>query len=464
MVYHGKEIDSQSFHRKRRWLRLALVLLLVAVGTGFSLVYRDSLYLRMTRVLAAGGEDPIPIQRLEQTDYELHIPATGEITGLESTPVATPSTRGGGLKVAWLIPEGSFVDAGDVVVRYDNVEARLNLERQENTLEANEERTKVASGKQATDEKVLAYDRTDAEKEYEYAMTVMPQDETIFSKWEIIEAKINAGFAKERIDFLANKGRVQKRIARSDQQILAIERSKAEAEMTVAKQTLANLELKAPKGGLVLYRRDRNRDPQVGDDSWPGQVLVEIIDLAALQARLYVLERDAGSLAKGNEVMVRLDSIPEKEYHGTVRSVATLAQPLERNSPLKYFITEVTITNAGADLKRIRPGMSLKADVILEKYDSCFVVPASAVTTKESRQLVYIQDKDKFVPRPVQVGAATHGQATILEGVKEGEVIAMRNPFEERKAYLPDFSKAQGADAGPGGGFPGGPRMIRIGR
>ena len=61
---------------------------------------------------------------------------------------------------------------------------------------------------------MLGYDRTDAEKDYEYAMTVLPQDETIFSKWEIIEAKINAGFAKEKIDFLANKGKVQKRIAR----------------------------------------------------------------------------------------------------------------------------------------------------------------------------------------------------------------------------------------------------------
>jgi hypothetical protein len=164
-----------------------------------------------------------------------------------------------------------------------------------------------------------------------------------------------------------------------------------------------------------------------------------------------VLERDAGSLARDKSVVIRLDAIPEKEFHGIVRSVTALAQPLERNSPLKYFTCEVTINDAGQDLRRIKPGMYLKADVILEKYDSCYVVPASAVTTKGMEALVYVKQGEKFVPKPVRVGAETHGQATILSGVEENELIAMRNPFELRKAHLPDFSKAGAAGAGGGG-------------
>jgi multidrug efflux pump subunit AcrA (membrane-fusion protein) len=284
-------------------------------------------------------------------------------------------------------------------------------------------------------------------------MTVLPQDETIFSKWDIIEAKINAGFAKERIDFLGNKGRVQKRIARADQQILAIEKSRAQAELSIAKQTLDSLVLKAPKGGLLLYRRDRMREPQIGDESWQGQVLIELVDLNALQARIYVLERDAGSLTKDKPVLIHLDSIHERTFHGTVRSVSALAQPLERGSPLKYFTCEVTITDASEDLKRIKPGMALKAEVVLDHYDACFVVPASAVTTKGMENLVYIKQGDKFVARAVKLGAGTHGQATILDGVKENEIVAMRNPFESRKVRLPDFSKASAAGGGGGGRF-----------
>jgi penicillin V acylase-like amidase (Ntn superfamily) len=100
--------------------------------------------------------------------------------------------------------------------------------------------------------------------------------------------------------------------------------------------------------------------------------------------------------------------------------------------------------------------MALKAMVVLESYASCFVLPASAVTSKGTEDLVYVKKGDKFLPRPVKLGASAHGQATILDGLNEKELVALRNPFEERKAHLPDFSKA-----GTGGG--GGPgRMMRI--
>jgi HlyD family secretion protein len=461
MTYHAQDkIDSKSVKPAVRAARVLVLLVVVGAVAGF-LMYRSKIWTRVTQVLAAADEDPIPVESLQKVAFQLEVPAYGEIIGLESVPIPTPSTRTGSLRVAWLIPEGSFVKEGDTVVRFDSTDAVLTLEKQENTLEANAERTKITTGNQKTDETVLQIDKTDAEKEYEYAMTVLPQDETIFSKWDIIEAKINAGFAKERINFLANKGRVQKRIARSDQQILAIEKNRAQTEIAITKQTLAALELKSPRDGLLLYRRDRMREPQIGDETWQGQVLVELIDLAALQARIYVLERDAGSLSKDKPVVIRLDAIPEREFHGTVRSVTALAQPLERNSPLKYFTCEVTIRDAGhEDLKRIKPGMYLKADVVLEKYDSCFVVPAGAVTTKGTETLVYVKQGEKFVPRPVKVGAETHGQSTILSGVEESELIAMRNPFESRKAHLPDFSKA-GAASGAGGGvrvmFRGGP-------
>ena len=107
-------------------------------------------------------------------------------------------------------------------------------------------------------------------------------------------------------------------------------------------------------------------------------------------------------------------------------------------------------------MRRIKPGMALKAEVILEKYDSCFVVPEGAVTTKGTESVIYVKEGERFVPQPVKVGTGTHGQSTILGGVSENQIVAMRNPFETRKAHLPDFSKA--AVSAPGG--MGGMRII----
>ena len=130
----------------------------------------------------------------------------------------------------------------------------------------------------------------------------------------------------------------------------------------------------------------------------PGQVVVEIVNLDVLQARIYVLERDGGNLAKGQPVVIKLDAIPDKEYHGTIRTVSSVAAALERNSVLRYFTCDVSITDAGRDLKRIRPGMNLQGEVVLQKYESCFVVPSGAVNyrEKEKDNLVYVKKGDKF--------------------------------------------------------------------
>ncbi len=465
MKYAGEESNPQKGSSVKNMGKIAALILLVAAGV-LLFQYRGSLSTRISKVLAASDEDPIPVAKLTKQPFSLTVPATGEIVGLETTSVPTPSTSTGSLTIAWLIPEGSFVEAGDAVIRFDSTDAKLNLEKQENTLTSNEENTKIKTQQQKTDDKTLSIDRMDAEEDYNYAMTVMPQDETIFSKWDIITAQSDARYSKERIEFLKNKAKTQQRIARSDQQILSIERNKAQQQVNLLKETLGSLELRAPVGGLVLYVRDRREDPQIGDQSFPGQVVVEIINLDVLQARIYVLERDGGNLEKNQPVVIKLDAIPDKQFHGTIRSVSSVAGAIEHDSVLRYFTCDVAITDAGRDLKRIRPGMNLQGDVVLQSYESCFVVPSGAVTyrEKEKDSVVYVKKGDKFVSKNVQTGLSSHGEAIILDGVEEGELIALQDPYKTRKLYLPDFSKGSSQGRGPGGMPPGGMmRMMRGG-
>ena len=460
MKYAGEETNAQKGSSMKNLGRIVAFILLVVAGV-LLFQYRSNLSTRISKVLAASEENPIPVAKLTKQPFSLSVPSIGEIVGLEATAVPTPSTSSGSLTISWLIPEGSFVKAGAPVIRFDSTDVKLNLEKQTNTLTSNQENTKIKTQQQITDDKTLAIDRTDAEENYNYDMTVMPQDESIFSKWDIITAQADAHYDKERIEFLKSKVKTQQRIARSDQQILNIERNKAQSQVSLLKETLNSLELQAPVGGLVLYRRDRRQDPKVGDQSYPGQAVVEIINLDVLQARIYVLERDGGNLAKGQPVVIKLDAIPDKQYHGTIRSVSSVAAALERNSVLRYFTCDVSVSDAGRDLKRIRPGMNLQGDVVLQNYESCFVVPSGAVTyrEKEKDNLVYVKKGNKFVEKTVQTGLSSHGEAIILSGVEDGELIALTNPFETRKLYLPDFSKGsatQGRGGPMGGGMPPG--------
>ncbi|MDR0842351.1 MAG: HlyD family efflux transporter periplasmic adaptor subunit [Acidobacteriota bacterium] len=448
-------IDEKAPKKSNVSKWIALFVVLIAVWAAW-FYFGGSISSRISKVLASTDSNPVPTTKLEKQPFSLTVSADGEVVGLETTPVATPNTSSGQLTIAWLIPEGSFVNEGDPVVRFDNTDTKLNLERRQNTLDANQQNTKIKTLQQGTEDKTMDLDLRSAEEDYQYAVTVMPQDESIFSKWDIITKQSDVHYNKENLEFLKSKVKTQKRVARSEQQVLAIERNKAENEVAIYQRTMNSLELSAPVGGLVLYRRDRREEPKVGNNSFPGQVIVEIINLDALQARIYMLERDGGNLEKDLPVNIKLDAIPDKTYHGTIRTVSSVAASLERDSPLRYFTCDVTISDAGRDLKQIRPGMNLRGDVVLHEYESCFVVPSGAVTTKDSQtdNIVYVKNGDRFEPRVVETGLSSHGEAVITSGVEEGEVIALADPNGTRKLALPDFNKGsdQQPMRGPGGG------------
>jgi multidrug efflux pump subunit AcrA (membrane-fusion protein) len=462
-------MNFERMPKKTKWGgRIALcAVLVILVGT--ALYFRDTLSDRITSVFAATDRDPIPVAVLERQPFSLTVTANGEITGLETTTVATPNTNAGQLTIAWLVEEGTFVNAGDPIIRFDSTDAQLNLEQRQNTLESNQQNTSIRTQQQITDERIRSIDLRIAEENYNHAVTVMPEDETIFSRWDIISTAADLRYNREELDFLRHRIRTQQRDDRSKQQVLTIARNQAQTEVNRLEQTLNSLEVRAPVGGLVLYFRDRRSEPAVGDRSLPGQAVLEIVNLDALQARIHVLERDGGFLERDLPVQIRLDAVPEKVYTGVIRTVSAVAQSLTRGSPLRYFTCEVTILDAGADMRRIRPGMNLRADVVLHEYESVFVVPSGAVTERplQNDTVVHIQvGPDRFEPRMVEVGLGSHGEAVILSGVQAGETIALVDPAGPRQLTLPDFNAAQTTTGtqpkakmimqmGPGGGMGG---------
>lgn len=462
MVYHDRDDDIRKKGPARLILRVVGIFILIGAVVGV-VKYKNEIMTKINKVLALSkDEEPIPVLSLERGPLQLEVQANGEIVGLESVPVATPSTRSGTLKVAWLIPEGTMVNQGDPLIRYDSTDMQLNLEQQNNTLTSNALNTRIDTGNRQLNEKSMGIDLTTAQMDYEYTKSTQAEDPMIFSSWEIINAQLNADFAKSKIENLAAKGKVQKRINRSQEQVTTIARNRAQTEVDIINQTLAVMQLPAPKAGLVVYRRDRRVDPKVGDNSQAGQVMIDLVDLNALQARIYVLEKEAGNLAKGKPVTIRLDALSDREFHGEVRTVSSLASSLERNSPLKYFTCDVTIRDAGPYLHLIKPGMALQARVILERYESCFMVPSSAIDFKNDQAIVYIRKGDGYEKRAVVIGLGKHGQATILSGVNDKELIALRNPFEQKQLKLPDFSKASASQQGRGRGGPG--QMMQLDR
>ena len=107
----------------KKFLVGTLVIVLVSAGV---YAFWEPISRRITDILLPLEERPVPLVTLRKEHHRLIIPAEGELAGLETVAVSTPRVRSGGLKISWLVEEGLIVEAGQVVVRFDDSDAQLS--------------------------------------------------------------------------------------------------------------------------------------------------------------------------------------------------------------------------------------------------------------------------------------------------------------------------------------------------
>jgi multidrug resistance efflux pump len=118
-------------------------------------------------------------------------------------------------------------------------------------------------------------------------------------------------------------------------------------------------QLKSPISGVVT------RVPlHVGEVVAPGQTVVAVADLSALEMTAYVLERDLGQVQVGQQVAVTTDPFPGQSFYGVVTSTKQQAEFTPRNVQTQrdrlnlVFGVKIRVDNPQGALK---PGMPADA-------------------------------------------------------------------------------------------------------
>jgi multidrug efflux pump subunit AcrA (membrane-fusion protein) len=166
---------------------------------------------------------------------------------------------------------------------------------------------------------------------------------------------------------------------------------------------------------------------KVGDDVWQARKVLEIPDLTRMEAEGFVDEADAGRLAVGQRVRLRLDAHPETEFRGTVKEIANAVTRRDRGNPLKHV--QLTIALAETDPQRMRPAMRFQGEVEVERAEGVLLAPAVAVRSTASGPVAYREGFFKPYAVAVEVGRRNDRWVEILAGLEEGDVLVL--PEEE---------------------------------
>ncbi len=416
-------------------------LVLLSAGAFY---FRDQASGSLSAYFAASSEETVPTLRMSPRDFQVELSVEGELTGLKTTPIRAPRVPEGPLKIAWMAEEGKIVQPGETVVIFDNTDAQLAIETNQNTVESFDQKIAKNQAESDTELEILGMERRAAALELDYSRNQIRKDEVIFSRWEIQESIMSAALAEYKSSHLDHKGRLQGKLNEADRTILNIDKSKAQIQMDMAERTLSSLEVASDVEGVVLYKRDFFTDIEIGSEVWPGREVLEIADLRQFQGGVQIPEIDIAGVEPGQSLQVELHAFPGQKLNGTVGQLAKIAQQKSRSDPRKYFMATVTLDAPLDTMQRLKPGMRFRGSILIAHRQSAFVVPRSAVFKQDDNFLVFLQKPQEFEERRVEILESDHG-FYLIEGVKEGEEVCMRHPFQAQQLHLPDFNAPSAA-------------------
>jgi multidrug efflux pump subunit AcrA (membrane-fusion protein) len=400
------------------------------------------------RALGVGGgaAADVPLFEVERGDFVRRIHAEGVLEAAEATVLGPPAVVTRPLTLAWLAPSGSEVKAGDVVIRFDPTDLERDL--REGRFDRSTAESRIVQ-REARDEGSLSNLGRDAEiaaLELEHSQRFESRDERIFSRQEIIESEIDHELAARRKDHAQSTGAIHGGLSGAELDLLAIERRKAELKIERAESGLARLEVKAPHDGIFVLTDMWGRRPEVGQMVWGGHAVAELPRLDRMQAKVYVLEADAGGLAAGLSATVELDARPGVLHAAKVVQADALAQRRKGDVPVQYF--GVTLELERTDPEAMKPGQRVRAVLTADEHPDVISVPRHAIFEQDDDKVVYVLRDGAFEPVVVTLGAQGLGRVVVEQGLAAGDRVALRDPT--RPAVPADAEAARGA--GPVGG------------
>ena len=133
------------------------------------------------------------------------------------------------------------------------------------------------------------------------------------------------------------------------------------AELALAQVALQKTRIRAPIAGSVLQVRARVGEMAI---PLPDQWLVLLGDVSGLAVRAELDEHDFAKVRVGQRVVVRAYAFPDREFEGSVRSIARYVGPGRLNGQSqRNKLTDVDVAEVVVDLNDPGPlAVGMQAD------------------------------------------------------------------------------------------------------
>lgn len=372
--------------------------------------------------------------RATRGDLVTGFEVTGTLASLSSESLGPPPLADvWDFKISMLAPEGADVKRGQPVLGFDTSELQRKLD--EKTAEADQARKQIE--KERNDLALRSKDErlklAEAEGKLKKTSLKLDTPGEIVGINERKAAEIEHNIAqRETASAKARLGSLES-AARARIGLLESKQREAEAIVAQTQDAIRQMMRTAPRDGTVVYATNwRGEKKKIGDSCWKAERVVEIPDLARMKAEGEVEEQDAGRVAVGQRVTLRLDAHPDEELHGTITMAArTVQRKRGTQDPIKVLRVDISLDKT--DPATMRPGMRFQGTIELGRVKNAVLIPREAVFVSTDGPYVYRRgalDVDRI---PVRLGRENDKSVEVVQGLDAGDRVLVTKENEDQE-------------------------------
>jgi len=367
---------------------------------------------------APGGEGAADVDLVEvvRGDLNVIVSGSGNITVSQDASLAFGT---GGKVEAVYVEAGDEVSQGDVLAELDTGILELSLAQAElalSTAEYNLDKTQQVYAKPDINAARAAVSQA---KEYLNYVQLMLDDANSVEDmeyWgnEVYQAEVNVAAAEQRLDDMLAGG------DSAEVTLRRLEVAAARQALSQAQKDLAEATITAPFDGIVgaIYVDEGDIIPP---PTMAPTVVIYFITPTGLELKAEIDEIDIPDVKVGQGAVIEVDAIAYDLFEGTVTSISPV--PVIQAGLVLYEVTISLTIPADAG---VMVGMSATADIIIEQSQDTLLVPERAVGRDEDgNTVVWVSVGGELEQRAVVIGVSDGFQTEILEGLSEGDMVAV---------------------------------------
>lgn len=174
------------------------------------------------------------------------------------------------------------------------------------------------------------------------------------------------------------------------------------------------LTLIAPISGIVTNLRT----DAAGTHVPAGFKLCSIMDYGTVIVQVSLPNSDINRVRHGQKVRVSNYALQDDIFQGHITALDPTIDPQTRT-----FTATIEVQNKQL---RLRPGMFVKTDIVVEDHPAAVIIPKRALQTRDGRPVVFIIKGVSAELREVTTGIETPEEIEVVEGLAEGERLVVK--------------------------------------